>query len=111
MENQLREIRYYAFFDGTSPCLAWVNSLKDINTQTAVLNRIHRMALGNFGDYKHLESDLFEARIHYGSGYRIYFGFVKEIMVIILHGGTKGSQKQDIKKAKLYWEDFKKRNL
>ncbi len=111
MENKLREIRYYAFSDGTSPCLVWINSLKDVKKQTAVLNKIHRMFLGNFGDSKRLEGDLFEARIHLGPGFRVYFGLAKETIVIILHGGIKGSQKQDIKKAKLYWEDFKKYNL
>lgn len=49
---------------------------------------------------------LFEARFHFGSGYRVYFGMEGTSLIILLIGGDKSSQKQDIKKAHKYWQSW-----
>ncbi len=49
---------------------------------------------------------MFELRLHFGSGYRIYFSVVGSEVVLLLLGGDKSSQKKDIEKAKLYWKEF-----
>lgn len=77
--------------------------------------RINRLRMGNFGDCKPIKgiTRLYELRIHFGPGYRLYFGKAKDKLVIILCGGDKGSQARDIEKAKEYWlyyrESLKKR--
>lgn len=65
-----------------------------------MLVRIHRVELGNFGDYKSLRGDMFELRIHSHPACRIYFGKYSSDTVILLTGGTKSKQAADIKRAK-----------
>ena len=71
--------------------------------------RLDRIALGAFGDYKPIKGahGLFELRIDFGPGYRIYFGNQGSQLVILLIDGDKGSQSRDIAKAKRYWESYK----
>lgn len=75
-----------------------------------VRKRLERVRLGNFGDYKNLAEGVFELRIHFAGGYRIYFGRDGGeiiILLLLLCGGDKGDQNADIKRAKLFWEDYK----
>ena len=61
----------------------------------------------NFGDTKNLGSDLYELRLFFDSGYRVYYTIEDNVLVILLSGGDKSSQDDDIKKAKLYLNDYK----
>ena len=67
--------------------------------------RIARIRGGNFGNSKSLGSGVFEFKIDYGPGYRIYYGKRGETVVILLCVGDKSTQKRDVKTAKEYWED------
>ena len=53
---------------------------------------------------------VFELRIHYGPGYRVYYGELERVVVILLCGGTKRSQRRDIERAKAYWQDLRNRS-
>ena len=77
-----------------------------------VRKRLVRLRLGNFGDAKSLKGThgLYELRIHEGLGCRVYYGKKKDVLVILLCGGKKGTQSQDIAKAKKYWEDYLENN-
>jgi len=77
-----------------------------------VHKRITRLEAGNFGDAKLIKGSrkLYELRIHEGPGYRVYFGKCDNILVILLCGGKKGTQSQDISKAKKYWQDYMENN-
>jgi putative addiction module killer protein len=66
------EIRFYQDDAGKSPFTKWLNSLKDSNARAAVVSRLDRLLLGNFGDCKFLLKGLYELRIKYGPGYRVY---------------------------------------
>lgn len=71
-----------------------------------MLVAIERMKQGNFGDHKSVGAGVVERRIDYGPGYRIYFGRDGETLVILLGGGTKKRQAQDIEFAKGCWKSY-----
>ena len=70
-------------------------------------NRIGRLALSQRGDYKRVGKGVYELRIHYSPGYRIYFAEQGRELVILLMAGDKSSQKRDIEQAISYWQDYK----
>ncbi|TET35293.1 type II toxin-antitoxin system RelE/ParE family toxin [Candidatus Dependentiae bacterium] len=98
------KIFIYRTKNGRVPFSKWKDSL-DEKTRAIVRTRLDRVRLGNFGDSKRIKdgNGIWELRISYGPGYRIYFGKMKTTLVILLVGGNKGSQKRDIEKAKQYW--------
>ena len=67
------------------------------------------MRQGNPGDCRRVNKDLYELRIHYGPGYRVYFGLLHNNLVILLGGGAKRTQQRDITKAQDYWNEFLQR--
>lgn len=77
-----------------------------LKTQARVDQRILRLELGNFGDYKSLGKGLHELRLSFGSGYRVYYGNDGDAIVVLLCGGDKSSQKADITKARIYWQEY-----
>ena len=109
MEVIPRHVRNYVTPDGREPYEEWVNSYRNRKTRAIIRERINRLHLGNFGDYKRLTADLYELRIHYGPGYRVYFGMVDRVIVILLCGGSKKTQRRDIERAKEYWEELRRR--
>ncbi|MBC8947152.1 type II toxin-antitoxin system RelE/ParE family toxin [Xenorhabdus indica] len=78
----------------------WLKSLKDRTAKAKILIRVERMEEGNFGDVEPVGNGVSELRIHYGSGYRVYFTHKNNKIILLLCGGDKNSQQADIKKAK-----------
>lgn len=66
--------------------------------------------MGNFGDCKPIGEEVFELRVDFGPGYRVYFGQVGPEVVLLLCGGDKSSQGRDIRKAQEYWADYRSRD-
>lgn len=110
MTSQPKEIRRYLTRDGKAPFAEWFNSLRDIKTKTIINMRLDRVGQGNLGDCQSVGSGVYELRIDYGPGYRIYFGQVDTMIVILLCGGDKSTQARDIRKAKEYWTDYEERD-
>jgi putative addiction module killer protein len=104
-----RTVRTYYLPDGGAPFEKWYSKLKDKKVRAAILTRIDRLRLGNSGDYKRLNENLYELRIHLGPGYRIYFAELEGNFLLLLLGGTKATQNEDINKAQSYWEEFRSR--
>ncbi|MGJ8530345.1 type II toxin-antitoxin system RelE/ParE family toxin [Maritalea sp.] len=77
----------------------WLRALKDERARARILTRIRAAEMGNFGDCKPVGQGVSEMRIHYGSGYRVYYSRRGEIVYLLLIGGDKRSQKRDIKLA------------
>jgi len=77
----------------------WFKSLRDIRVKQRILARLDIVEGGNFGDCKPVGSGVFEMRIHYGAGYRLYYTRRGEITYLLLCGGDKSSQQRDIAKA------------
>ncbi|MCT8348600.1 type II toxin-antitoxin system RelE/ParE family toxin [Photorhabdus temperata] len=78
----------------------WLKSLKDKTAKAKIIIRIDRMKEGNFGDAEPIGNGISELRIHQGKGYRVYFTNRNNEIVLLLCGGDKNTQQQDIKKAK-----------
>lgn len=68
-----------------------------------------RLTQGNFSNVKGVGSGVFECRINFGPGYRVYFGKDGDRLVILLGGGTKKRQQQDVQTALDRWQDYKRR--
>ena len=102
------EVREYIDRQGRSPYGRWFNRL---NAQAAakVTTALTRLAGGNFSNLKGIGSGVFECRIDFGPGYRVYLGKDGERLVILLGGGTKERQHQDINAAIANWLDYKRR--
>ena len=77
----------------------WLSKLKDVQGKVAILRRVERMKLGNFGDYKSVGNNISELRIPNGPGYRVYYTEKNDEIIVLLIGGDKSSQTDDIKKA------------
>lgn len=78
----------------------WLKKLKDVSAKRRMLARFDMVGNGHFGDHKQLDEQLFELRMFYGSGYRVYFSIKEEKIVFLLVGGDKASQQRDIVKAR-----------
>ncbi|WP_197910383.1 type II toxin-antitoxin system RelE/ParE family toxin [Desulfosarcina ovata] len=102
------EVRYYQDGVGRKP---FANFFNRVNGAAAVkiTAAITRLRAGNKGDSKSVGKGVSELRIHWGPGYRIYYGWDGIRLIILLSGGAKGSQSTDIKKAQTYWADYKRR--
>ena len=105
-----QEVRVYARADGSEPFTQWLRGLRDGATRNRIRQRIARIRLGNFGDARSVGDGVYELRIHFGPGYRMYFGRNGAEIVILLCGGDKGSQDRDIERAKEYWRDHRRQS-
>src|SRR3989338_6752837 len=104
-----KEIQLYRTIDGKVPFDEWLFSLKNDIAITRVWARLDRLLLGNFGDCKVISGWIFELRFHFGPGYRVYFCLDNAVIVVLLWGGDKSRQEQDIKRACAYWKDYLRR--
>lgn len=102
-----RLIKEYIAANGKNHFRIWHDGLKDIKARAKIDIKGARLRLGNFGDSKSLGQGVYELRIHFGPGYRIYYGLDGQVIVLLLCGGDKSTQKKDIKKAKTFWKDYK----
>ncbi|NJK75563.1 MAG: type II toxin-antitoxin system RelE/ParE family toxin [Oscillatoriales cyanobacterium RU_3_3] len=109
MEVQPKEIRRYSTPEGKLPFTEWLDSLRDRNVRVRIKSRLDRVEQGNLGDVKSVGEGVFELRINYGPGYRIYFGQVGLTIIILLIAGDKSTQEQDIRQAIAYWKDYEQR--
>lgn len=105
MDIRRRDIRIFQDRRGREPFTEWVQSLSR-QYRARVFARLDRFETGNFGDCKSIGDGVFELRLPFGAGYRIYFGEVGTTIVLLLCGGDKSSQKRDVGKAKEYWNIY-----
>jgi putative addiction module killer protein len=100
------EIRRYVTRNGKDVLGTWLAQLKDIQARAKIAVRIARVATGNFGDSKRLSQCLYELRIDWGPGYRVYYAMLGKTCVLLLCGGTKQKQSADIERAHMYFKDY-----
>jgi putative addiction module killer protein len=100
------EIREYLGRDGRNLFGDWFDRL---NSEAArkVTTALYRLGLGNFSSVKGVGGGVYEYRIDFGPGYRVYFGKDGERIVILLYGGMKKRQQDDIELAGEFWQEYK----
>ena len=91
-----------------SPFIDWIDTLDRV-TKSRVQSRLTRLLEGNFGDCKRIDNEICELRLKFGSGYRIYYTEINDIIVLLINGGDKSTQNRDIQKAKSLLQEW--RNL
>lgn len=107
MRNTLNE---YTDEFGSSPYYCWLDSLGDARAKARIIMQVDKMELGLFGDSRPIGHGLSELRIHYGPGYRVYYGKESRHTYLLLCGGNKSTQSKDIKLAIRHWKDYAQRN-
>ena len=102
------EVREYLDLNGKSAFSEWFDRL-NAPAAAKITSAVNRIAQGNLSNVKGVGSGVFEYRIDFGPGYRIYFGKDGDRLVILLGGGTKKRQQRDITTALELWKDYKRR--
>lgn len=105
------ELLDYLTSEGRDPYAEWLAGLADRDARARVLARTQRLRGGVFGDCKPLREGVWELRIDYGPGYRVYYAQAGRRLVLLLIGGDKRRQRADIGIAVRYWQDWQRRNL
>jgi len=99
------EIEIYTTTNGKRPFIKWLTKL-DSQTRDRVNIALGRLSEGNTANLKSVGDGVFEIKLTFGAGIRIYLGRDGDRLVILLHGGTKHRQSDDITKAKQLWRDY-----
>lgn len=99
----------YETEEGKNPFADWFKALRDKAGKARILARLERVEKGNFGDSKPIQDGLFELRINFGPGYRVYYGRLRSAVVVLVCGGDKSTQQKDIEKALTLWNDHRRR--
>lgn len=87
---------------------AWLAGLRDLKARAKILVRIGRAERGNFGDVEPVGDGVYEMRIDFGPGYRMYYAREGRVVYLLLTGGDKSTQPADIKRAKAIWQQILK---
>lgn len=99
------ELEIYQDQNGNEPFLQWISTIRDKVTVARIRSRLRRIEeSGNLGDHRSVGNGVFEFRLQFGAGHRIYFGKIGNDTILLLRGGDKNSQRQDIAKAKIDWQ-------
>jgi len=101
-------VREYIDEEGASPFARWFGGL-DAMAAAKVASAVYRLEQGNCSRVEGVGGGVFEYKIHFGPGYRVYFGKDGERLVILLGGGSKKRQSEDIASAQACWRDYKRR--
>jgi putative addiction module killer protein len=110
MTSHPKQIERYVTPEGKIPFDHWYDSLRDKKAQYKIDARLERVQLGNIGDYRSVGEGVFELKIDYGPGYRIYFAQIGSKIILLFCGGNKSTQNKDIHQAKQYWRHYEKRH-
>ena len=104
------DVREYIDTAGRSPFTKWLRAL-NVQAAAKVTTALERIAEGNLSNIKTVGNGVLEYKVDFGPGYRIYFGRDGDRRVILLAGGMKKRQQEDIRQAKANWEDYRNRKI
>jgi len=106
MSQEEWRLEKYVTDRGDCPFDDWFASL-DAQTRARINARLTRLRLGNFGDFKGVGAGVYELRLFFGPGYRVYYGLAGKQVVLLLAGGTKKQQDKDIRTAQQFWTKYR----
>ncbi len=101
-------VEYFVTPDGDAVVDSWRRQLADKQASARIATRIDRLERGAFGDCKPLRDGVWELRIDYGPGYRLYYAMTGKTIILLLCGGDKRRQNADIERAVTYLKDYKR---
>jgi putative addiction module killer protein len=105
----LKRVEYFQTAAGSKPCFEWMEGL-DRRVQLRIQGFIDRVAAGGAqNNIRPLGDGVSEIKMNFGPGYRVYFGQVGDVILLLLMGGDKSSQFRDIRQAKEYWRAYAKK--
>ena len=100
----MKDIKIFQTKAGKRPFNDWLSKIKDKKDKIRIRRRVDRLQLGHYGDFKKLKKNLYELRLFFGPGYRVYFTEQNNEIILLLLGGDKKTQEKDIEKAEKYLE-------
>jgi len=103
------ELIHYCDADGRDLFARWLDSISDMQARARVAARLVRLQNANFGDCKPLGDGVWEIRIEWGAGYRVYYALAGKQAILLCEGGDKRTQSADIKRAKQRWNSWQQR--
>lgn len=101
------KIKYYKNSKGEQPFKTWLFSLDKL-TEHRIRVKINKILLGNLGSKEPVGDGVFEFKLYFGPGYRIYYGVIGKETILLLSGGNKSTQRKDIEIAKEFWKDYQR---
>lgn len=107
MGERERSVSMLETESGICPFERWYQGIKDKRVRATIAAKVTLLQDAAYTNFKSVGEGVFEIRIFLGPGYRIYFCFVGNEIVVLLAGGDKNSQNDDIKKAKGLWKEYK----
>ena len=113
MSMEQRIVKIAKLYNDKTPFIDWIESLDKV-TKSRVQSRLTRLLENNFGDHKKIDNEISELRLKFGSGYRIYYTEIDNVIVLLINGGDKSTQSKDIQKAKdilQEWRNIQWKNL
>ena len=103
------ELIHYCDADGRDLFARWLDSISDMQARARVAARLVRLQNANFGDCKPLGDGVWEIRIDWGAGYRVYYALAGKQAILLCEGGDKRTQPADIERAKQRWKSWQQR--
>lgn len=92
---------------GAEPARLWIDGLKDKLGKAKILIRIQRAEAGQFGQHAYVGGGVWEMKVNFGPGYRLYYSLIENELLLLLIGGDKSTQKKDIERAKVFLSLYK----
>jgi len=105
--GQLFILKALVLENGNSPIEAWIKGIRDTQTRQRIQARLDRIERGNLGEYRNIGEGVSEFKMDFGAGYRIYFARTGATLIVLLVGGDKSTQDNDIKTARQLWKDYR----
>ena len=105
--SQVFSLKSLVLDNGSCPIEDWIRGIRDTQTKQRVQSRLDRIERGNLGDCHPVGEGVSEFRMDFGAGYRIYFAQTAGTLIVLLVGGDKSTQAQDIALAHKLWKDHK----
>lgn len=103
------QLHHYVDQAGEDLFAQWLDELRDRQAQARIAARLTRLQNGNFGDCKFIRDGIFELRVDWGPGYRVYYAIEGKRAVLLCEGGDKRTQDADIARAIVRWNEWQTR--